>query len=77
LTLQQYASLCAELSVLPQQTEQVFRRHGLESPQRRGRVDAFWRERLKTDPAAYREWQALYQHYRVYWADRVRQTGGG
>lgn len=76
LTLKQYASLCAELAVSPQNADAIFRRHGFESAVSRSEADLAWREQLKRNPVEYREWQGLYQHYRVYWAEQARRNPG-
>ena len=75
LTLDQYASLCAELTVFPQQTEAVFEKYGLGPLRARLAVDLGWRERLRRAPDEYAAWQALYARYHVYWTEQTR--GGG
>jgi hypothetical protein len=76
LTLKQYASLCAELSVSPQHSDAIFRKHGFESANARSEADLSWRERLQRNPVEFREWQALYQHYQFYWADQAQRRSG-
>lgn len=66
LTLAQYASLCAELAVSSVTPDAVFGRYNLVSLRERLAVDLFWRERLRKNPAEYREWSRLYQHYQDY-----------
>jgi hypothetical protein len=73
LTLDQYASLCAEISVSPQRADAIFQRYGLGSQRDRPAVDRAWRERLRRDPAQYREWQDLYIRYQEYWAQKARR----
>ena len=75
LTLEQYASLCAELAVFPQHVEAIFQRYGLVSLQSRLTVDLTWRERLRRDVARHHAWQSLYQRYQTYWADPTRRDG--
>jgi hypothetical protein len=76
LTLKQYASLCAELAVSPQNADAIFRRHGFESAASRSEADLAWRAQLMRNPVEYREWQGLYQHYQVYWAEQARRNPG-
>ncbi|WP_433935703.1 hypothetical protein AB3662_13300 [Sorangium cellulosum] len=66
LSLEQYASLCAELAVAPGDAEALFGRYGLGQPDARLAVDRFWRDRLARDEAAHRRWQEL------YWQQRAR-----
>ena len=75
LTLEQYASLCAELAVFPRHVEAVFQRYGLVSLKKRLTLDLAWRERLRRDATEYQEWQRLYQRYQDYWADPTRREG--
>lgn len=65
LSLEQYASLCAELAATPDDAEALFARYGLGRPEARLAVDGFWRDRLARDPAAQERWQELYWHYRA------------
>lgn len=67
LSLAQYASLCAELSVFPEETERVFRRYGLDADEKRSAVDAAWKKRLRHEPAEYEAWQELYRRYHAHW----------
>lgn len=70
LSIEQYASLCAELATYPAQTEQVFLRYHLVSAQDRAAVDSEWRARLAKDPAEYKRWHELYWHYCTYLQQR-------
>ncbi|WP_438028857.1 hypothetical protein [Sorangium sp. So ce233] len=65
LSLEQYASLCAELAVAPGDAEALFGRYGLGQPDARLAVDRFWRDRLARDEAAHRRWQELYWQHRA------------
>jgi hypothetical protein len=69
LTLEQYASLCAELAVFPQHVETIFSKYGLVSLRERLTVDLAWQERLRRDPTEYAAWQGLYHRYQTYWVD--------
>ena len=72
LTLAQYASLCAELTVFPEASEQTFHRYGLAAKPRRIAVDLAWQERLKRNAAEQVEWQRLYQHYQAHFRSQGR-----
>jgi hypothetical protein len=73
MTLEQYASLCAELAVSPHQVEAIFDRHGLKDLKERLRVDLWWQTRLRRDPAEHQQWQALYQRFHAYWVAETRR----
>jgi hypothetical protein len=70
LSLAQYAALCAELAVFPEQAEAIFGRYGLSVPRDRLAVDLAWKERLRRDPADHQQWQARYRHYVAYWTEQ-------
>jgi hypothetical protein len=70
LSIEQYASLCAELATYPAQTEQVFLRYRLATAQDRSAVDNEWRARLAKDPAEYKRWHDLYWQYCTYLKQR-------
>ncbi|KYF73347.1 hypothetical protein [Sorangium cellulosum] len=65
LSLEQYASLCAELAVAPGDAKALFGLYGLAQPDVRLAVDRFWRDQLARDQAAHRRWQALYWQHRA------------
>jgi hypothetical protein len=67
LSLAQYASLCAELTVFPEKSEEIFWRYGLDTSEKRSAVDAVWKERLRHERAVYDAWQELYRRYRAHW----------
>ncbi|MGK3981780.1 hypothetical protein WME99_01995 [Sorangium sp. So ce136] len=64
LSLEQYATLCAELAASTGSAEALFARYGLIQPEARLTVDRFWRDRLARDPAAHQRWQELYWQHR-------------
>jgi hypothetical protein len=72
LTLAEYASLCAELAVFPQMSEQIFQRYGLAVVRERLAVDLGWQERLRRSASEYQEWNRLYQHYFARWSEKGR-----
>ncbi len=75
LTLEQYASLCVEIAVFPQQVEAIFQRYGLVSQSQRLTMDLAWKERLRRDSTEYGKWHRLYQRYQAYWTDPARSDG--
>jgi len=68
LPLAWYASLCAELSLFPHESEAIFRRYGLERAEQRTAVDAAWKERLRRNPIQYEIWQDMYRRYHARFA---------
>jgi len=76
LTLQQYASLCAELAVSPDRTEAIFGQYGLGNLRDRLTVDLGWQERLRRNPAEYQGWQRIYQRWVAHFED-MKPGGGG
>jgi hypothetical protein len=76
LTIEQYASLCAELAASPHQADAIFRRYGLESARERLDVDLGWQERLRRAPDEHRAWQNLYNRYHAYWVEQARPGHG-
>jgi len=74
LTLQQYASLCAELAVFRERTEAIFQQYGLGNLRDRLTVDLWWQERLRRNPAENQGWQALYQRWVAHFQEQ-RQEG--
>ncbi len=73
LTIEQYASLCAELAATPYQADAIFQRYGLESTRERLDVDLGWQERLRRAPNEHRAWQDLYNRYHAYWVEQARR----
>ena len=57
LTLQHYASLCAELAVFRDRSEAIFQHYGLGNPRDRVAVDLLWQERLRRNPTENQGWQ--------------------
>jgi hypothetical protein len=75
LTLEAYASLCAELAAFPDQSEAIFTRYGLENAQNRRAVDLAWQERLRRSPAELNACQELYQRALASWQGEARRLG--
>jgi hypothetical protein len=74
LTLQQYASLCAELAVFRDRTDAVFHRYGLGDPRDRPAVDRWWQEQMRGDADLYQAWQALYRRWTEHF-EGLKQQG--
>lgn len=65
LTLEQYASLCAELELAPNREQETMRRYHLRSDQK-GRLDSYWTARFLADSsvhAAYRHAKSTYMNW--------------
>jgi hypothetical protein len=75
ITLEQYAALCADLTLSPPHAEAIFRRYGFEDPQARIAVDLLWKERLRQNPAEYQHWQALYHRHHAQGLAAARRRG--
>jgi hypothetical protein len=75
LTLDQYAALCAEIAVFPEQAERVLRQYGFLSLDEKRALDRVWHERLRLDSTEHREWQVLYERYKHYFSAPARRDG--
>lgn len=71
LTLQQYASLQVELSVVPQRAGETLARYGL-TPAAKQHVDAEWHRAMTHNPALRAAWQRAYETYYA-WFVRERR----
>lgn len=67
LTLEQYASLCAEREHRPEEVEAIARVWGLDSEEAQA-LDRTWQVRLQADPAAAERFQGLVASYRSWLA---------
>jgi hypothetical protein len=65
LTLEQYASLCVELTTEGANASEVLHRYGLTMEQGRA-VDAHWKARVAADPAAREAFDRAYNAYRAW-----------
>jgi hypothetical protein len=63
LTLPQYASLCVELAVAPEQTEVIRRRYGFDEPGHL-RENQEWQWRFDQDRTLFERYLALFKQYR-------------
>ncbi|MDC0680627.1 hypothetical protein [Sorangium atrum] len=75
LPLAQYAALCAELALFPDAAEEIFRRYGLSSAEKRSAVDTAWKERLRERPTEYARWQEMFRQCHAHFAKRGRPAG--
>ncbi|MDC0740948.1 hypothetical protein [Polyangium mundeleinium] len=66
LSLDAYASLCAELAVRPESRAKVFRRYGIRDDAAWRAVDQEWRVRFTERPEIQREWQGKYDRFREW-----------
>ncbi|MRG93027.1 hypothetical protein [Polyangium spumosum] len=66
LTLDAYASLCAELAVAPENRAEIFRRYSIRGDAAWRAVDQEWRVRLTERPEIQREWQGKYDRFREW-----------
>ncbi|WP_437816527.1 hypothetical protein [Sorangium sp. So ce1078] len=75
LPLAQYAALCAELALFPAAAEEIFRRYGLGSVEKRSAVDTAWKERLREQPTEYARWEEMYRRCHANFAKRGAPAG--
>jgi hypothetical protein len=72
LTLPQYASLCVELTLYPQQTDVVRQRYGLDDGSL-FRENAEWQWRFQQDPTLHDRYSQLFQQYRDWLVSAAQQ----
>jgi hypothetical protein len=70
-TLEQFASLAAELSVSPHAAAQIRARYGIDEAGQRAESEE-WGKRFAADPALYSRYGELYQYYRDWVAKNPR-----
>ena len=63
--MEQFASICAELSVTPSQKSEILRRYGTTDEEWRTRYSA-WMRRLGKDDAEMDRWRKLQADYRKW-----------
>lgn len=66
LTLDTYASLCAELSVFPEHAADILTKYGITDEAGRRTVDREWAERLSAHPTTQAEWQRKVTEFRAW-----------
>jgi hypothetical protein len=76
LTLTQYASLSAELSVNPNRASDILPRYRITDDDARQRVANAWNEVLLRDAALRAEWMQLTAEFRAWLAQQKRSAGG-
>lgn len=69
LTLEQYASLCAELELAPNREQETLRRYHVRADQK-GRLDSFWTARFLAEPQTH----AAYRHAKSTYATWLKST---
>lgn len=65
LSLEQYASLCVELHLAPDRSDEIFRRYGIPQDMRAS-VDAYWQRRLSAEPPLYQAYAQAYNAYKTW-----------
>jgi hypothetical protein len=65
MPVEQYASLCAALSVFPARTQAILARFGLGDDEARRGLDDAWRGAFARDPGALARWQELVTRFRA------------
>ncbi len=65
LSLEQYASLCVELHLAPDRSDEIFRRYGIPQDVRAS-VDAYWQRRLSAEPPLYQAYAQAYNAYKTW-----------
>jgi hypothetical protein len=66
LTLDTYASLCAELSVFPERGPDILKKYGIADEAGLRAVDREWAERLSTHPETQDLWQRKVGEFRAW-----------
>ncbi len=76
LTLEQYASLSAELATFPEATAQILARYGIHSVRERTLWEQPWIQKIRDNAEERRAWEMFYERYRAYWAHLAARGGG-
>jgi hypothetical protein len=66
LSLDTYASLCAELSVFPERVPEILKKYGIADEAGRRGVDREWAERLAAHPETQDLWQRKVGEFRAW-----------
>ncbi|MBI4702916.1 MAG: hypothetical protein HY744_17500 [Deltaproteobacteria bacterium] len=72
LTLEQYASLCAEHAAYPDREAQIETRYQIRDRPGRARLDRHWQERFAREPALRSEWERLRAQYQAWLTQQGR-----
>lgn len=70
MTLDAYASLCAEMTVHPQHRADILRRYGIADDAALRVLHVRWRDRFVQDPATESQWQSKYKTFRDWLAQK-------
>lgn len=62
LTLEQHASLCAELAHAPERTQETLSRYRVTA-EKKAEMDRFWKARFTAEPPLEKRWYEAYQYY--------------
>ena len=73
ITLDKYATLCAECEFAPNSVNEIHGRYGIRDQQDREQVDHFWRSRMANDPKLSETYRWHYSQYEK-WA-KSNQNG--
>jgi hypothetical protein len=65
LTLEQHASLCAEMAYAPTRVDSVLARYRVTA-EGKAQMDAGWKARFSADPALERKWHEAYRLYSAF-----------
>lgn len=65
ITIEQYASLCVELSAAPAKATEIMRRYGL-TPEQATAVDAYWKSRVGAEPVTRAAFDRAYAAYKAW-----------
>jgi len=71
LTLEQYASVCAEIAVAPREARQIRAKYGMPDDATWSATDGAWQQRLSRDPALKARWIELASQFRD-WLSKVK-----
>jgi hypothetical protein len=66
LTVQQYASLCAELAVYPARADAIRLKYRVADAQTMAALEGVWRERFAKDPATRADWQKQAEQFQTW-----------
>jgi hypothetical protein len=76
LTITQYASLSAELSVHPERASTILPKYGLADDEARRKLVDAWNEVLLRDAALRAQWMQLMAEFRSWLAQQKKSAGG-
>jgi hypothetical protein len=74
LSVEQYASLCAECAAYPAEADAVCARYVVQDEPSRLALHAHWQQRFASDAALQRRWQELMDQYRTWLLSQPRRS---